>query len=73
MTRKMSLLAILVVGLAGVIFSGVLTYRDVVAQSATCLPVGQAGTIFGYPPCIYGLAMYAVLVVIAIQGLVSKR
>ncbi|HEX6549183.1 MAG TPA: hypothetical protein VF117_00745 [Gammaproteobacteria bacterium] len=72
MTRKNSLLVILLVGLAGVIFSGVLTYRDFLAQTATCSPVGQAGTLFGYPPCVYGLVMYAVLVVSAILGLTSK-
>src|SRR5665647_1754261 len=51
--------AILFISLCGMTFSGTLTYREVFGTAASCPSPGAAGTIFGYPACVYGLAMYA--------------
>jgi hypothetical protein len=73
MTLKRALQVVLIVALLGVAFSGVLTYRDFAAQTQSCTPFAPPGTLFGYPPCVYGLVMYAVVAVIALWGLVGKR
>ena len=73
MNMKRALWSILVVSLCGVVFSGVLTYRELFRQVNACTPLGQAGTILGYPPCIYGLVMYSLVAVLAAWGLASKR
>ncbi|MGE5625717.1 MAG: hypothetical protein ACM3ZT_09245 [Bacillota bacterium] len=73
MDMKRALQVIFVIGLAGAVFSGTLTYREFSTQAAACTPVGQPGTLFGYPPCVYGLIMYSAVVFIAGWGLASKR
>ena len=72
MTMKHALQAALVISIAGAAFSGFLTYRDFVAHTAACAPLAPAGTIFGYPPCVYGLGMYLLLVVVSVLGLRSR-
>ncbi len=66
---KRALQLILVFALAGLVFSGTLTYREVFAGAATCPSPGAPGTILGYPPCVYGLVMYLAITVISIGGL----
>lgn len=56
---------ILALSLAGVAFSGTLTYRELGGTVAACPSVGTPGTIFGYPACVYGLAFYTVLALLA--------
>lgn len=73
MSTKRALWSILVISLGGVAFSGVLTYRELFRNSNACTPLAQPGTLFGYPPCIYGLVMYALVAVLAGWGLASKR
>ena len=66
---KRALQLILVFALAGLAFSGTLTYREVFASAAKCPSPGAPGTILGYPACVYGLFMYLAITVIAIVGL----
>ena len=66
---KHALQLILVIALAGLAFSGTLTYREVFAAAAKCPSPGAPGTIFGYPVCVYGMFMYVAITVIAIVGL----
>ncbi|HET9386425.1 MAG TPA: hypothetical protein VFO67_14905 [Gemmatimonadales bacterium] len=66
---KHALQLILLFGLAGLTFSGVLTYREVFASSATCPSPGAPGTILGYPACVYGFFMYLAIVITALAGL----
>lgn len=68
---KPLLVFILLLGLAGLAFSGVLTYRELFGApaAATCSPVGEPGSMFGAPPCVYGFAMYLAIVVLAIVAL----
>jgi len=73
MNMPRALWSILAVSLGGVAFSGVLTYRELFHDSNACSPLGQAGTLFGYPPCIYGLVMYGVVAMLAAWGLAAKR
>jgi uncharacterized membrane protein len=61
---------ILVFGLAGLAFSGYLTYRELFAGTGTTCPsIGEPGTVFGAPPCVYGFFMYLAIVALAAIGL----
>lgn len=66
---KRALQVILVLAIAGLVFSGTLTYREVFASAAKCPSPGAPGTILGYPACVYGFFMYLAITVAAIVGL----
>ena len=70
---KRALQAILGISLFGMIFSGVLTYQELFGSStaAACPAPGAAGTVFGYPACVYGFFMYVLIAGIASWGLLS--
>lgn len=70
---KRALQLILVFALAGLVFSGTLTYREVFASTATCRSAGTPGTIFGFPTCVYGFFMYLAITITAIVGLIAGR
>jgi uncharacterized membrane protein len=74
MSMRTALKIVLVISLVGVAFSGTLTYREVVrGLGGGCSTGGAPGTILGYPACVYGLAMYLLLVATASLGLRSER
>ena len=73
MSMHRALQVILVLALAGVAFSGALTVREFTTQAPGCSAIGAPGTILGFPPCIYGLVMYAATAVVAVLGLRAKR
>lgn len=71
---KTSLKAILALGVAGMIFSGYLTWLELYGtQGPTCPALGASGTIFGAPPCVYGLVMYAAVTALAGMGLWGRE
>jgi uncharacterized membrane protein len=73
MTMRRALQTILTIAVFGLVFSGVLTYRELFAGAAKCPSPGAAGTVFGYPACVYGFFMYLVITVVAVLGLRAKR
>lgn len=75
MTMRRALNVVLVISLIGVAFSGTLTYRELCGAGGAdgCSAVGAPGTILGYPACVYGLAMYLVLVAVSAFGLRSAK
>jgi uncharacterized membrane protein len=65
---------ILSLSMFGMVFSGVLSYRELFGQSALSCPApGAPGTVFGYPACIYGFFMYLAVTAIAAAGLRGVR
>jgi hypothetical protein len=71
---KRALRIILAISLFGVAFSGVLSYREVFGQTAAVCPSpGAAGTVFGYPACVYGFFMYVIVAATAAAGLIAER
>lgn len=55
---------------AGTLFSGTLSYRELIGAAAMACPSpGAPGTIFGYPACVYGFFMFLVITVVAGAGL----
>jgi uncharacterized membrane protein len=74
MTMRRALQTILTIAVFGLVFSGVLTYRELfTAGVAKCPSPGAPGTVFGYPACVYGFFMYLVITVVAVLGLREKR
>lgn len=70
MTMKHALQMILAISAFGLLFSGVLTYRELFGVAATSCPApGAPGTVLGYPACVYGFFMYLTIVGIAAFGL----
>lgn len=69
-----ALRAVLGIGIFGLLFSGYLSYQEFFgdSESAGCNALGQPGTIFGYPPCIYGFLMYLIITIISALGLREK-
>lgn len=56
--------------LAGTFFSGTLSYRELFGSSAVACPSpGAAGTLLGYPACVYGFVVFLVLTVVTGLGL----
>jgi uncharacterized membrane protein len=65
-----ALRAILVLSVVGIMFSGVLTYRELFGVTAIGCPApGAPGTVLGYPACVYGFFMYLAVGVLAFAGL----
>ena len=71
---KRALQVILGISLFGVVFSGILSYREVFGQAAAVCPSpGAPGTVFGYPACVYGFFMYLAVAGTAAAGLAAAR
>jgi hypothetical protein len=55
---------------AGTLFSGVLSYRELFGQTALACPSpGAPGTLLGYPACVYGFFMFLALAIVTGLGL----
>lgn len=73
MTMRTALRIIFVVSLAGIGFSGTLTYQELWGPSAAACPApGAPGTLFGYPACVYGFFMYLLIAGLAFFGMRAK-
>jgi len=69
--QKTALKAILVISIAGMLFSGYLSYSELFANS--CALGGGCSTVAGIPSCVYGFAMYLVVFTISVLGLKGKK
>ena len=72
MTKDKALKIILIISVVGILFSGTLSYQEVIVKGCT-VGCGQAGLILGLPACVYGLIMYSVVFVVALLGYKSKK
>jgi hypothetical protein len=73
MRMRTVLRIIFVVSLAGLGFSGALTYRELFGPAAVSCPApGAPGTVFGYPACVYGFFMYLLIAGLSFFGLRAK-
>lgn len=70
MKPRSALKCILVIGLAGLTFSGYLSYQELFATcNASCPIVKTPGSLLTLPACVYGFFMYLLVVIIASFGL----
>lgn len=71
---KQALQTILVISLAGLMFSGYLSYQELFAGTVRPCPApGAPGTVLGYPACIYGFFMYLAVAIVSALGLRAGR
>ncbi|OGD84738.1 hypothetical protein A2165_03135 [Candidatus Curtissbacteria bacterium RBG_13_40_7] len=76
MSGKTALKIILVISIAGLLFSGFLSYRELFLGDCDLGFVScgtKTGPIFGLPACVYGFVMYLIVFVVSFLGLRSKK
>ncbi|MCX6800584.1 MAG: hypothetical protein NTZ73_00120 [Candidatus Diapherotrites archaeon] len=73
-SKDLVLKIILVISIAGILFSGFLSFRELSTGQGSCSNViGVTCGIADIPPCVYGLAMYSIIFVLSLLGLKSKK
>lgn len=77
MSYKNTLVYILIISIAGVLFSGYLSYLELFAStgcSASPISCGNSGfTIAELPACVYGLIMYTIVLILSASSLMRNR
>jgi uncharacterized membrane protein len=75
MKQKTALWTIFGISIAGMLFSGYLSYGELIAKScyAAKLGLGSCTNVGGIPACVFGFVMYLIVFVISILGLRSKK
>lgn len=71
MKRKTSLKIIILLALAGVLFSGYLSYSEIVKQ--TCGLGDTCSAVFTIPACVYGFFMYLLVLIFSWIGFKAKN
>ena len=72
MKKQTALKLIFWISLAGMLFSGYLSYTEIFQQA--CALGGSCSTkILTLPSCVYGFVMYLVVFLISVFGLRSKK
>jgi uncharacterized membrane protein len=72
--KQTALKAILILSIAGLLFSGYLSYTELFASSpAFCSSATCSQQIASIPVCVYGFIMYLIIFVLSIIGLKSKK
>lgn len=69
MRPKLSLFIILIISLVGMIFSGYLSYGELLKKTCS---IGGCSMVAGVPACVYGFVMYLIVFLIALSGLRNK-
>lgn len=75
MKKQLALRIILLISIAGMLFSGYLSYAELFAGYclASKLGMGNCTNVFQIPACVYGFVMYLIVFIIAILGIKSKN
>ena len=70
MKAKKALTAIMWISIAGLLFSGYLSYTELFAGfcGAAKLGMGSCSTVFQIPACVYGFVMYLIIFIISFIG-----
>jgi uncharacterized membrane protein len=70
MKKETALKAILVISIAGMLFSGYLSYSEMFA--GVCA-MGSCSSVAAIPACVYGFFMYMIVLIISVLGLKGKK
>lgn len=70
MDARTSLKAILALSVAGMLFSGYLSYNELFAGSCA---IGGCSNVGSIPACVYGFVMYLIVFVLSLLGLMEKK
>ena len=67
--------SILGISIAGLLFSGYLSYTELFANfcGAAKLGLGSCTNVFQIPACVYGFFMYLAVFILSILGLKGKK
>jgi uncharacterized membrane protein len=74
--QKTALKIILGISIAGMLFSGYLSYGELVTKVCYTKILGMGATctqVFGFPACVYGFLMYLIVFIVAVLGLKGKN
>ena len=71
MNKNTALKIILVISLGGMLFSGYLSYGELIQK--ICPLGGGCSNLFGLPTCVYGFVMYTLILLTSILGLKAKK
>lgn len=71
MTKNLALKIVLALSVAGMLFSGYLSYGELFRQ--TCPLAGACTSVWSIPACVYGLVMYLIIFVIALLGAMKRK
>ena len=71
MKKETALKAILVISIAGMLFSGYLSYTELFAKF--CAMGGTCSSVVGLPACVYGFFMYLIVFIISLMGIKGKK
>jgi uncharacterized membrane protein len=71
MKKQTALKTLLGISIAGVLFSGYLSYTELFQQ--VCALGTCSTTVLSVPSCVYGFVMYLIGLIISIIGLRSKE
>jgi len=69
MKSETALKTILVISIVGILFSGYLSYSELLKGFCA---LGTCSNVWGIPACVYGFIMYLVVFVIALLGLKGR-
>jgi uncharacterized membrane protein len=72
MKAKTALISVMWLSLAGLLFSGYLSYIELFHRYCA-LGVGTCSNVGGLPACVYGFVMYLIVFVISILGVRAKN
>ena len=67
MKPETALKSIMWISIAGLLFSGYLSYMEL--STGTCALGETCSKVFSVPACVYGFVMYLVVLIISILGL----
>ena len=67
MKKQTALKTIMIIAIAGMAFSGYLSYTELFKQ--VCAAGGGCSTIGGIPTCMYGFIMYTIVLIVSILGM----
>jgi uncharacterized membrane protein len=75
MKKQIALKIILWISIAGLLFSGYLSYTELFAGfcGASQLGMGSCTNVFQIPACVYGFFMYLAILIVVVLGLKSKK
>jgi hypothetical protein len=72
MKQVTALRTILIIGIAGLLFSGYLSAKEIFWECSSC-SLASADGIFGTPVCVIGFFMYLLVVGVAVLGLFGGK
>jgi uncharacterized membrane protein len=75
MKKQTALWIIFAIAIAGMLFSGYLSFTELFLNfcGAAKLGMGACTQVFQLPACVYGFVMYTIVLVVSILGLRGKN